>query len=86
VRELRGSIWNDHLRKTQAIEYRSYFAVVVVGDCGNGDTFSVGERNMHRPLLPGEHMSVHLEADALWLNDMQRLDILSRLVIVLLRL
>ena len=39
---------------------------------------------MHLPLLPLQHMSIDLEADAFGLHDMQRLDVISELEALLL--
>ena len=38
---------------------------------------------MHLPLLPLEHVPVHLEADALGLDDVQRLDVVAELLTLL---
>ena len=35
--------------------------------------------DMHLPVLPFQDIAVHLEADAIWLSDMQWLDAFTKL-------
>ncbi len=52
--------------------------MIVIRDRRQRDAFTMAERDVHLPILPLQLVAVHLETNALWLDNMQRLDVVPR--------
>lgn len=75
VRVVRVSIWNHHLSHGQTIKDRSDISLVIKSNVVEHDTFTVVEAHMNVPVLPLDLAPLDREGNALWLRDVNGLQV-----------
>lgn len=77
MRMLRIPIRHDHLRQAQPVENRSMpgLDAVIDGDIIENNAFAVVEADVQVPILPVEFTATERKRNALWLRDIEGLDV-----------